>query len=275
MQEKSQLEEIHSLILEALTELRQLCKKNDMDFFLRGGSVMGAVKYNGFVPWDDDADIAIHRKHYNKLIELTANSDWSDKFDVISYKNNPEIHCYFPRVLLKEELRKEKKLPQNNKLGLTIIDILPIDGTPNSSIKRNLYYTTAYSYRALSGVWTMDVKETVNMHNSKRRLILKILKAIKINKFYTQVGIYDKLDKLYTKYPVESSDYIGSMTGSLYKKEIMSKDWWGNGIEMDFENQKFLVPSNYDEYLKQLYGDNYFTYTPNEAQQNKKRHVKK
>ncbi|WP_137663707.1 LicD family protein [Enterococcus hulanensis] len=274
MKKDNQLRELQLLELEALTELRNFCKKNGMDFFLRGGSVMGAVKYKGFVPWDDDADIAILRKDYMRLIELTSKIDWSEKFYILSYKSNPEIHCYFPRVLLKEDERKSRGFPKNNKLGLTVIDILPIDGTPNNVIKRYIYYFLTYLYRALAGVWTMDVEDTVNMHSSKKRMILRFLKMTGISRLYTQVGMYNKLDKLYTKYSIEKSHYIGTITGSLYRKEILLKEFWGNGLEVKFENQKFLIPSHYDEYLKQLYGDNYLTYTPSVEEQYSKKHIK-
>lgn len=268
------LRQIQLLELEALTELRAFCKKHNIDFFLRGGSVMGAVKYHGFVPWDDDADIAVPRQQYNMLIELTNKFEWSQKFYVLSYKYNPEIHCYFPRILLKEEIRKQMGLPSNNKLGLTLVDILPIDGTPNSFLARSLYYFKVYLYRALAGVWTVDIKETVDMHDTKKRIILKILKKIGISRFYKQTDIYNKLDKLYSKHSIENSKYIGTITGSLYKKEILKKEYWGSGVEMKFENQSFLVPQNYDEYLKQLYGKNYMTVTPSPDQQYAKQHIK-
>lgn len=272
--EENQLRRLQLLELEALIELRTFCQRHGMDFFLRGGSVMGAVKYSGFVPWDDDADIAIFRKDYDRLIELTATNEWSEKFDVISYKHNPEIHCYFPRVLLKEAIRKQEGLPKNNHLGLSVIDILPIDGSPNATPLKAIYYAWVYIYRALAGVWTMGIEDTVDMHDSTKKKVLRFLKRIRIHRLYSQVGIYERLDHLYTKYPIEQSREIGTITGSLYKKEILPKEWWGKGKELAFENQLFLVPENDDAYLKQLYGENYLTYTPNIAEQLARKHIK-
>ncbi|MGG5368464.1 LicD family protein [Enterococcus sp. AZ196] len=274
MEEESQLRRLQMLELEALIELRAFCQMHGMDFFLRGGSVMGAVKYSGFVPWDDDADIAIFRKDYDRFIELTAANEWSEKFEVVSYKYNPEIHCYFPRVLLKEAIRKKEGLPKNNHLGLSMIDILPIDGSPNSSILKTFYYTRIYVYRALAGVWTMGIEDTVSMHDSTKKKVLSFLKQIRIHRLYSQVSIYERLDRLYTKYPLEQSKDIGTITGSLYKKEILPREWWGNGEELAFENHRFLVPVNYNDYLKQLYGENYLTYTPSVTQQEEKKHIK-
>lgn len=265
---------IQLLELEALKELKKFCDKNDIKFFLRGGSVMGAVKYSGFVPWDDDADIAIPRDQYNKLIELASKKDWSNNFYIASFKNNDEIHCYFARVLVKENTLKKYKLPKNNKLGLTVIDILPIDGTPNSFILRNIYYLKVYLLRALAGVHTLCIKETVDMHDSKKKLILKILKTIKIEKLYTQNQIYGKLDKLYTKNDYKKKKYIGTITGSLYKKEIFPKEYWGEGITKKFEDTEFLVPNEYDKYLKKLYGKDYMKTVPSDVKINEKKHIK-
>lgn len=265
---------IHELELQALKELKIFCDKNDIKFYLRGGSVMGAVKYSGFVPWDDDADIAIPRDQYNKLIELSKNQDWSDKFYIATYKSYDDLHCYFPRVLVKENVLNDYKLPTNNKMGLTIIDILPLDGAPNLFIFRIMYYLKVYFYRALAGVWTLDVKETVDMHDKKKRFLLKLLKLFRINKLYTQRHIYDKLDMIYSKNDYRKKRYIGTITGSLYLKEIFKNDVWGEGIEMKFEDTKFLVPQKYDFYLKKLYGKDYMTKTPSDKEKKDKNHIK-
>ncbi len=274
MKEDSFIEKIHELELEALKELKEFCDQHNIIFYLRGGSVMGAVKYSGFVPWDDDADIAVPRDQYNRLIELTKNNDWSEKFFIASYKYNDDIHCYFPRVLVKENVLNELKLPHNNKLGLTIIDILPLDGAPKNRIIRELYFLKIYLLRALAGVHTMDIKETVNMHDSKKETVLKVLRATKVHKLYTQKQIYDKLDHLYSKYDYKKCENIGTITGSLYKKEIFPREYWGTGEMKPFVDTSFLVPKEYDKYLKKLYGKDYLTTTPSIDKIEAKKHIK-
>lgn len=271
---QSTVRKIQLLELEAIKELKSFCEKNSIKFFLRGGSVMGAVKYHGFVPWDDDADIAVPREQYDKLIELSHNINWSNKFYIESFKYNDNMHCYFPRVLVKDEYLKKLKLPVNNELGLTIIDILPLDGTPDNKLLRELYFIKVYIYRALAGVWTLSDKKTVDMHDKKKKLVLKILKILKINKLYSQKSIYFKLDKLYKKYDYRTHKNIGTITGSLYKKEIFPCDFWGAGKLLDFEDIKLLVPDEYDKYLKKLYGEDYLFTTPSEKQKNFKQHIK-
>lgn len=271
---KTNIELIHDLELQALTELKTFCDNNNIKFYLRGGSVMGAVKYNGFVPWDDDADIAVPRDQYNKLIKISQNTEWSKKFYISSYKYDKDMHCYFPRVLVKEKVLNDLKLPHNNKKGLTIIDILPLDGAPNFILFRLFYYLRIFYYRALAGVWTLDIKETVDMHDKKKRFILKALKFIGIKKLYKQFDIYEKLDKIYSKNDYKKKKYTGTITGSLYSKEIFKREIWGEGIPMKFGDAEFLVPDQYDFYLKKLYGNDYLTRTPSDVEKSNKNHIK-
>ena len=269
-----ELSTIQKIELEALKELKTFCQNNGISFFLRGGSVMGAIKYSGFVPWDDDADIAVPRDQYDKLIQLTKENEWSKKFYISSYKYEEKMHCYFPRVFLKEEYITLYNLPRNNEMGLTLVDILPLDGAPNNFFAREIYYLKVYAYRALAGVWTLSDKKTVNMHDKKKRFILKVLELFKVNKLYTQRNIYEKLDKLYKKYDYKTQKNIGTITGSLYKKEIFPSRYWGDGIWKSFEGEQFLVPKEYDDYLKKLYGNDYLTRTPSDKEKYFKKHIK-
>ncbi len=274
MEKNDFLLQIQSLELEALKELKSFCDKHQIKFFLRGGSVMGAIKYSGFVPWDDDADIAIPRDQYDKLISLCQTEEWSEKFYIASYHYNSEIHCYFPRVLVKNEVLEQLQLPKNNHLGLTIIDILPLDGAPKSRFARELYFFKVYVLRALAGVHTLSIKETVDMHDSKKRLVLKLLKFFHVDSLYSQDQIYHALDRLYKRYDYKTCKHIGTLTGSLYKKEIFPRDYWGEGVYHKFCDTEFLVPDEYDKYLQQLYGKDYMTTIPTEEKIAAKKHIK-
>lgn len=272
-QTESKLAFLQQLELEALTELKAYCDRHDIMFFLRGGSVMGAVKYSGFIPWDDDMDIAVPREGYDRLIALSEKEPFSERFTLESYHFNPDIHCYFPRVLLKEEYRKQYDLPKNNTMGLVLIDVLPLDGAPSGGIALKWYFFKVYAYRVLAALWTMDQKETVNMHSRKQNALLKVLRGLQIRRLYTQEGIYKRLDRLYRKYNWKKSKMAGTITGSLREKEIMPVSIWGNGVLHAFGAQEFFIPSEYDAYLKRLYGEDYMETLP--SKEKRKSHMTK
>ena len=99
------LKKIQEIELDALKEFNKICKENNLMFFLRGGSVMGAVKYQGFIPWDDDVDIAVPREDYDQLPQIFENKIIAGKYQVLCHQYCEELHCYFPRLFLLEDER--------------------------------------------------------------------------------------------------------------------------------------------------------------------------
>lgn len=251
----------------ALKTILEFCYKNNLKCYLRGGSVLGAVKYNDFVPWDDDVDIALPRKDYEKLISIAPYELGSDLI-FVSNKNTKNTHCYFPRILLKDTARVKMNLPKNNERGLCLIDVLPLDGMPNGKLKLKIHILKAYIYRILASLWTLDVKSTVSMHG-KKDIILKALHALGIHRLYKQNDIYKKMDKLYSKYEFRKTKKSGMIASSKLQKEIVPSSWWGNGRMCYFRDLKVRIPSNYDQYLKQLFGSNYATYEPPKSERTK------
>lgn len=264
---EKETKKIQQLEFEALVTIIQILEKNDLKYYLRGGSVMGAVKYKGFIPWDDDMDIALPREDYEKFINLFS-SDWSDKFWMASYRKGDNIHAYFPRILVKEEYRKAQGLPTNNHLGFCIIDILPIDGVPSTSLRRKIFVIYVAMLRALGAVWTWDVKDTIMVHKPRRQRAIKFIKMLGVQRFYSQNDIYRKLEKVYSRKNIDSK-WIGTITGSLFDRELFPREVFGDGVLKEFEGIKVRVPSQFDVYLKQLYGENY----ANEEPSDKKSHL--
>lgn len=263
------LRKIQEIDYAALISFKKFCKKNGIVFFLRGGSVMGAVKYQNFIPWDDDIDVAIPRKGYKKLIKLSKNVILDNKFIINSYKYNDRLHCYFPRMVLSEDERKKIGLPKNTNLGLHIMDIFPLDGTPNNTVLRKIYIMKVYVLRALASLGTHYSGTWKNMHSKKQELLIMLLRKLGFEFMFPQQKVYKMLDRLYSRYDWKKSKYAGTISASLFSKEIFPVEVWGNGKKKMIRNEAFLVPYKYDIYLKKLYGDNYLYEEP----QHKKSHL--
>lgn len=260
---------IQNVEMDALREFKKICDKHDIKFYLRGGSVMGAVKYAGFVPWDDDMDIAVPRNDYERLIELFKDKIIANKYVINSYKYCEELHCYFPRMSLIESERIKLGLPKNTNLGLHLMDIFPLDGAPNNMVLRKIYFIKIYFLRALASIGTQYVGEMKNMHTKKQQIVINILRCLKLDKVIVQRRIYETLDKIYKSNLLGKSNYAGTITASLFAKEVMRKEIWGEGTYQKFGDIYVRIPDKSDEYLKRLYGSNYL----NEEPSVKKSHI--
>lgn len=262
---------VQEIELDAIKELNKILKENDIEFFLRGGSVMGAVKYKGFIPWDDDMDIAIPRPMYDRLPEIFKDRIIAGKYQVLTYQNEKNLHCYFPRMLLLEAERKRVGLPKNTNLGLHLIDIIPLDGAPSSKISRKIYFIKVYILRFLASLGTTYKGDHKDMHTKSQKAIISLAKHMKLHKIFKQNRVYEMQTKLYKKYHWKRSAYSGTINASLYHREIMPTEIWGDGKMMKFESEEYRVPSLYDSYLKRLYGNNYMNEEPDE--EHKKSHL--
>lgn len=256
------LSKLQEVELEAIKQVKSTLEGEGIPFLLRGGSVMGAVKYSGFIPWDDDMDIMIPREYFQRALNVLQNSQWSDHFIVASFQNGDEIHSYIPRVLVTEKYRRMKELPTNNHLGLTIIDILPLDGVPVSKPLKFLFVNYVRMIRMFGAVWSLDIDDSISNFSSKREKVLRTLQKIGVTRFYTQEDTYRHLDKFYTWVDSHSHVGKGNITGSLFAKELFDTDVFAKGVYMKFEDVFLPVPSDYDKYLKQLYGNDYATFEP-------------
>lgn len=265
------LKKIQEIELDALKEFNKICKENNLMFFLRGGSVMGAVKYQGFIPWDDDVDIAVPREDYDQLPQIFENKIIAGKYQVLCHQYCEELHCYFPRLFLLEDERIKLGLPRNTNLGLHLIDIIPLDGAPNNSLVRKVYYLKVYWYRFLASLGTTYKGDHIDMHSKNQKLLIGLFKKLGFAKLFPQNSVYNRLDRLYKRYDWKKQHYAGTVNASLFTKEVMPSDIWGKGVFLRFEDTEYRVPSDYDSYLKRLYGENYYYEEP--AEEDRKSHI--
>lgn len=226
--------------LDMLIEVDKICKKSNLKYFLGYGTVLGAIRHKGFIPWDTDIDILVEIDHYKQFCE-TIYKNIDSKYELKSIDTDPIYDSLKARVCLKGQLH-----------NLIHIDIFPMVGSPKSTIMKKIFSKISYlNYRCY---FVKKVNPNINYSNNKKKRILAfiakfLLLPIPANIF---VKIFYKLSTLYS---ITESNYLYNICGSYGLKEFIPKEWFEETIYADFEGYKFPIPKEWDKYLTHIYGD--------------------
>lgn len=257
---KLQIEE-----LDMLKVIIEICNKYDLKYYALGGTLLGAVRHGGFIPWDDDIDIGMPRDDYEKFLKY-AEYEFKNHLSIHSMNNDEKYIYPYARVEnSKIALRREKT--KNKTIQMLWVDIFPIDGSPNNIFVRKIWEKKLLVYRAVRNLSCFD--ELVNIekeHKGIEKILFKIGLNTNIQKYINTHKVLMKIDKLLKKYPLNESNYIGNSMGAHKFKEIFPKDYYNNIISLKFEDITINCPEKYVEILSQMYGD--YMQLPDSSQRN-------
>lgn len=251
---------LHQVDLKILKEVLSICHRHNINYFALGGTMLGAVRHKGFIPWDDDIDLGMLREDYEKFIAV-ANRELSSEYRIVNFKNTPEFQYYITRVLDINTKVIENRIGNNNKYTFASIDIFPIDGTPNNKFCRAIYYCRVLFHRALMSLCYKDSIDLERKRSLIERIFLKFILKIPIEKFTNPQKEKYIIDGLLKSQKVEKSRFIGNIMGAYRTKEIVPKDWYGSGKLYEFEDIKIVGLEKAHEYLQHTYGC-YMEYPP-------------
>jgi putative licD-family phosphotransferase len=235
------LKRIQEQELILLKECIKLCEDNNIEYFSLGGTLLGAVRHQGFIPWDDDIDLGIPRKYYDKLIKLLSDND-----EVVLEKNIINLNVL--------QYKKKENIQIGSESYSVYIDLFPLDGVPNGKIARKVFLTKFLLYRVLYKFSIVDKLNIVD-RGFVGNLVVDLMKKSKINKILSSERIVEKLHKIAATYSFDDSEFVGNILGRYREKEIVSKKIFGNSKLLKFEDIEIRSPEDYDGYLKHIYGD--------------------
>ena len=257
-----ELKKIQQIELECLKCIASICEKLNIEYFLIGGTALGAVRHNGFIPWDDDIDIGMTRENYIRFINEAESYLPSKYYLQTPYKDTATPYTY-SKVRVSGTIFMEY-CNRNNKMHHGIyVDIFPFDNVPDDEEQNKRQFGR---YRRLVRLFTFrqipDVSEKPG--NIKewgyflfRRLIFCVLQLLPYEVIFT------KLNKVATHYNDKETKAIACLNFPIRKTEyILKKDLYPLQKHV-FEDAKFYIPCNEDTYLKTHYG-NYMELPPAE-----------
>lgn len=249
-------DELKKIELDMLIFIDQFCKSNNLRYCLCGGTLLGAVRHKGFIPWDDDIDIFMPRPDYKKAIVLLKDSE---KYYLMS-SSDTGYYYNFGKLVDSRTILIEQGVNAINNMGV-YIDIFPLDGMPCSKKKCESHFKMLDKQRRKITSFSIE------RPHFRKNLFYYFNNWIHYiaNKSGNVQFEQKKYLDLAMEYTYDESENVYATGGSYKEKDIFPKDWVSSGVALEFEGEKFQGPSEYDSYLKQLYGD-YMKLPPKEKQ---------
>lgn len=253
------MNEVQNKTLDLLKIINQLCNENNIVYFVYAGTLLGAVRHAGFIPWDDDIDIVMFRKDYEKFKNVCLHKLNRDKYilqtiDSDPYTNNSWMKLHDKNSSFISGFRRKEAMEGIN------IDIFPIDNVPDNRIVRwfrgkiidKINYI--YQYRFAKKF------ETCSFKMKCFRYLIKFIPPLNEKKFKNK---YDKYLKKYNKKKTENVVYHSNRK---YCRKVVPVKWLEDISYLRFENMNVSVPKEYKKILERLYGKNYMSIPPKEKQ---------
>lgn len=250
--------------LEILLEFDRICKEHNLKYQLFAGTLLGAIRHKGFIPWDDDIDVIMKRDEYDKFINI-CKSNPNDKYFLQNYETDPNFFRQFSRLRKNNTLCLQKAYKDINMHHGIFIDIFPLDNVKTNSIAEKLRYKLLYFLMKVNFIRNRSISK--KSHLVIKRVIARIVRSTNIILNNTSFNkLKTKVMKIYNN---KHTGYLNHMTNGTttarFHKYLISFDDYTKTIERDFEGYKFPIPENYDKILTNIFGD-YMKLPPKDMQ---------
>lgn len=237
MRRITDVQEYREIQMNILDRIHKYCEENNLMYSLSSGTLLGAIRHKGYIPWDDDIDIYMPRDSYNRFIKNFGVQD--GHYQLIDHNNRNPYHQTFAKVIDTNTEGYEQGSPIPD-LGIWV-DVFPIDGMPNNKFLRALLmpFKRFFSMIIQSGI-------------KGNRITLKYLfcRYFPIP-FSWRYGLFDFI---ITRWP--KSELICNLSsGGPLKDRSFPKDCFSSMIDINFENRKYKAMKGWDQYLKATYGE--------------------
>ena len=256
------LEEQKQVMLNILLEFAQFCDKHNLIYYLDAGTLIGAVRHKGFIPWDDDIDVNMPQKDYDRFIELTRKTNGYLKDHIqVEYPEN----TIYPFLKIADNRTILVEFPQQNPMEVGVyIDVFPKYGVMDKSWKSrmichvsqflgNLHWFCHYSVYA----WTRDD----SVYGASKKLVGKLLAPF-FKAAVWPIHLQDAIMHHYAKHhPLDKCRYVTTLTNGEFRK-LAPKECFNGFQLMEFEGHLFKCPTDYDTYLHCLYPGDYMQLPP-------------
>lgn len=250
----AKMKKVWAIELDLLREFIELCEARGIRYFVGFGTMLGAVRHKGFIPWDDDLDVWLPREDYEKLLKIPA-SEIPEPYFLQTTENDEDYYAPFAR--LRNSNTTGILVSKNNKCNNGIyIDIYQLDGLSGTGLGQNFRSFRVHVKNVKGNAFTFNINPSLIT-----RTLHKVLRS-KLSRF-DPVRNYRKVQKLSKKIPWDNTEKVGLIAYSRYpyKQQFFDKKDFEGAVKMPFEMLTVNVPSGYDHILTVQYGD-YMKFPP-------------
>lgn len=242
------INEIHERLLNTAIIFDKICTDNSIPYYMLGGTMLGAIRHKGFIPWDDDMDFGVPRPYYDRMIKLMREK-LPNGYKCCTFENEEGCITAYAKISDTKTVIDDPRvnLPLEKQIGINL-DIFPLD-----YCEKNNHILTIIRY-------VKTLNRLIYVRNAERIVWKNMLKSIFSKLFpFSQkqlLKIENNLAKKLTK-----GKYLANTYGIYGEKEVIPIEWYGEGCRFTFEKTKLSGIKEFDLYLQKLYGD-YLTLPP-------------
>ena len=242
-------EETKQIELGILSYFADFCERNGLRYFLAYGTLLGAVRHKGFIPWDDDVDVQMPRQDCERLIEIFNKGNNSPYRLITPY--DKESYYTILKIIDTRTVKVEEGI-KKPPLGIDI-DIFPMDGMPNDDGEYEKWFRQLISCYEQHFVLQSNSGKTLK---EKMKFILQKIQIFFQYGALKKERILKRAEKLHGRYPYTCCAKVGSIECCFDEIQYrLQKEWFDEYIYATFENAKFRIPIGYDNILRAIYGD--------------------
>lgn len=255
------LKEIQQVELNLLLRITRFCDGNNLIYTLAGGTLLGAIRHKGFIPWDDDVDILLPRPDYEKLLRLLEKQS---QINYCIYKDANSIYPYLKILNKKVKIkhgRWSKKYSFDNSDYLWV-DVFPLDGVPESNKDTYKFFAKIRFVKKCYSCSILNYRHGISFP----KLVIERM-AFPLFRYIGPLKLAGYLDKISQSYNYNISRKVAGIVWGYGLNEVVNKEKYSERVKVDFEGHKMWAPGCWDEYLTNLYG-NYMKLPPIEQRSN-------
>lgn len=236
------LKQLHGKMLDILSAIDETCRKYNLRYYIIAGTMLGAVRHKGFIPWDDDADICMPHRDYDLLIEHSK--EWlPERYELICAENDKDYPQPFAKIQDRETTIIEHA--HLRYLGGVYVDVFPVDGMPEGRLRQRLHY---FHYKHLCKLLYFTYRDPYRHGHGPSSWLPLLCK-----KLFTVEGLQKSIRRMLTKYDFYESKEVLCFDDGI--RSVVPREVYGTPTPYTFEDRTLLGVEQYETLLSQMYGE--------------------